>query len=40
MRDYFQRQRCHEGFGRWSVSNRTARSRAKREVRRQIRRGE
>jgi len=36
MRDYFQRMRCHEAFGRLDVKNKTARARAKREVKKLI----
>ena len=36
MRDYFQRQRCPECFGRRDVRNKTARARAKRELRKEI----
>lgn len=32
MKDYFQRARCHEGYGRLDCPNKVARQRAKREV--------
>lgn len=36
MKDHIQRARCYKGFARFDVSNKTARARAKREAKKEI----
>lgn len=38
MKDYIQRVRCYKGYARRDVSNKTARTRAKREARKEMER--
>lgn len=40
MRDYFKRIRCHDGFCRFDNPNKTARTRAKREVKKELEKAE
>ena len=40
MKDYFKRIRCHDGYCRFDINNKIARTRAKREVKKEIKRGE
>ena len=35
MKDYIQRARCYKGYARRDVTNKTARARAKREVKKE-----
>ena len=36
MKDHIQRARCYKGYARLDVNNKTARSRAKREAKKEI----
>ena len=35
MKDYIQRARCYKGYARRDVTNKTARARAKREIKKE-----
>ncbi len=40
MKDYFKRIRCHDGYCRLDYTNKIVRTRAKREAKKEIKKGE